>query len=65
MLSTEITKSAPLENHEQPIEKDKLFSRLELEVRGIDPAVLTSYSWFASTAAQHLGITVGKWLVLL
>ena len=62
MLSTEISKTVQLtENHELPIEKDKLFSRIELEVRGIDPAVLTSYSWFASTAAQHLGITVGKW----
>lgn len=41
-------------------EKDKLFSRLEIELRGIDPAVLKSYSWFATTAANHLGIDVGN-----
>lgn len=63
MLSTEISKNVSLtENNELPAEKDKLYSRLQLEVRGIDPAVLTSYSWFATTAAQHLGINVGKWL---
>lgn len=42
-------------------EIDKLYSRLEIEVRGIDPAVLKSYAWFATTAANHLGIEVGKW----
>lgn len=41
-------------------QKDKLFPHVEVEVRGIDPAVMTSYSTFATTAANHLGITVGK-----
>lgn len=41
--------------------RDKLFSKLEIELRGIDPAVLKSYSWFASTAADNLGIEIGQW----
>ncbi|XP_073825656.1 mitochondrial ribosomal protein S10 [Musca autumnalis] len=41
-------------------EKDKLYSKLEIELRGIDPEVLKSYSWFATTAANHLDIEVGK-----
>lgn len=41
--------------------RDKLYSKLEIELRGIDPAVLKSYSWFATTAAEHLGITIGQW----
>ncbi|XP_034664986.1 28S ribosomal protein S10, mitochondrial [Drosophila subobscura] len=41
-------------------EPDKLFSKLEIELRGIDPAVLKSYTWFANTAADHLGIEKGK-----
>ncbi|XP_067619966.1 small ribosomal subunit protein uS10m [Eurosta solidaginis] len=46
--------------NEVAVEKDKLFSRLELELRGVDPAVLKSYAWFATTAANHLNIEVGK-----
>jgi len=42
-------------------EPDKLYSKLEIELRGIDPAVLKSYTWFATTAAEHLGIEKGKW----
>uniref|UniRef100_A0A1B0FBF4 Small ribosomal subunit protein uS10m n=1 Tax=Glossina morsitans morsitans TaxID=37546 RepID=A0A1B0FBF4_GLOMM len=41
-------------------ERDKLYSKLEIEIRGVDPAVLKSYSWFATTAANHLDIEVGK-----
>lgn len=41
-------------------EKDQLFSKLEIELRGVDPAVLKSYAWFATTAASHLNIEVGK-----
>lgn len=41
-------------------EPDKLYSKLELELKGNDPAVLKSYAFFASTAAQHLDIEVGK-----
>ena len=42
-------------------ELDKLYRMVEVEVRGNDPAVLKSYSWFATTAASELGITVGQW----
>lgn len=42
-------------------EKDKLFSRLEIELKGIEPEVMKSYAWFATRAAEHLGIPVGKW----
>jgi len=41
-------------------EDDKLYSRLEIELRGIDPSVLKSYSWFATNAAKHLDIEIGK-----
>ncbi|NP_001040362.1 28S ribosomal protein S10, mitochondrial [Bombyx mandarina] len=43
-----------------PVELDKLYKRVELEMRGIDPAVLLSYSWFCVAAASHLGIEVTK-----
>ncbi|XP_050357762.1 28S ribosomal protein S10, mitochondrial [Nymphalis io] len=42
------------------VELDKLYKRVELEMRGIDPAVLLSYSWFCIAAASHLGIEVTK-----
>lgn len=42
-------------------EDDKLYKKLEVELRGHDPAVLQSYEWFARTAAEHLNIEVGKW----
>lgn len=42
-------------------ELDKLYSKLEIELRGVDPTVLKSYSWFATTAAEHMGIQVGDW----
>ncbi|XP_022827683.1 28S ribosomal protein S10, mitochondrial [Spodoptera litura] len=42
------------------VELDKLYKRVELEMRGIDPAVLLSYSWFCVAAASHLGIEVTK-----
>lgn len=42
-------------------EDDKLYKRLELELRGHDPAVIKSYVKFATTAAEHLSIDVGKW----
>lgn len=32
-------------------------------MRGVDPAVLLSYSWFCVAAASHLGIEVTKKLV--
>ncbi|XP_067013337.1 small ribosomal subunit protein uS10m isoform X1 [Anabrus simplex] len=48
------------ETKEQKKELDKLYRLLEVEVRGNDPAVLKSYSWFATTAARELGIRVGE-----
>lgn len=42
------------------VDLDKLYKRVELEMRGIDPAVLLSYSWFCIAAASHLGIEVTK-----
>ncbi|KAJ8709741.1 hypothetical protein PYW08_009745 [Mythimna loreyi] len=42
------------------VELDKLYKRVELEMRGIDPAVLLSYTWFCVAAASHLGIEVTK-----
>lgn len=46
---------------EENVSKDKLYSRLEIELRGIEPEVMRSYAWFAKTSAEHLGITVGNW----
>lgn len=46
------------------VELDKLYKRVELEMRGIDPAVLLSYTWFCVAAASHLGIEVTKRYVL-
>lgn len=42
-------------------EDDKLYKRLEIELRSIDPAVMKSYATFATTAAKHLNIEVGDW----
>lgn len=42
-------------------ELDKLYKTVELEMRAYEPAVLKSYSWFATTAAKELGIKVGDW----
>ncbi|XP_013119595.1 small ribosomal subunit protein uS10m [Stomoxys calcitrans] len=58
--SAAITKPETSTNPVLSEEKDKLYSKLEIELRGIDPAVLKSYSWFATTAANHLGIEVGN-----
>lgn len=46
---------------EPAAEKDKLYSRLEIELKGIEPEVMKSYAWFATRAAEHLGIHIGKW----
>ncbi|KAL6430258.1 hypothetical protein ACFW04_007764 [Cataglyphis niger] len=37
---------------------DKLYKKIEIEVRGNDPAVLKSYGEFAVMAANHLNINV-------
>lgn len=41
-------------------EADKLYKRVEIELRGMDPAVMNSYATFATTSAKHLGIEVGE-----
>jgi small subunit ribosomal protein S10 len=64
LLSSEVQPRSENENKLQtPIEpeKDKLYSRLEIELKGIEPEVMKSYGWYATRAAEHLGITVGKW----
>lgn len=42
------------------LNKDKLFARLEIELKGIEPEVMRSYAWYAQKSAEHLGIQVGK-----
>lgn len=39
---------------------DKLYKTIELEALAYEPAILDSYEWFVVTAANALGITVGK-----
>lgn len=56
-----IADDASLARDDASLARDKLYSKLEIELRGIDPAVLKSYSWFATTAADHLGINIGQW----
>ncbi|KAL1402309.1 hypothetical protein pipiens_019801 [Culex pipiens pipiens] len=61
LLSTEAT-STPSQNAaaaSAPV-PDKLYSRVELQMKGIDPEVMKSYAYFAKTAAEHLDIEVGK-----
>lgn len=53
--------NSALESVPPPEERDKLYSRLEIELKGIEPEVMKSYAWFAVRAADHLGIQVGKW----
>ncbi|XP_050071348.1 28S ribosomal protein S10, mitochondrial [Anopheles maculipalpis] len=43
---------------------DKLYSRVELQMKGIDPEVMKSYALYTKTAAEHLNIEVGKNWVL-
>lgn len=42
---------------------DVLYKTIELELRGAEPAVLQSYSWFTLHAAKHLQIPIGNWYV--
>nr|CAG4650584.1 EOG090X0GP9 [Sida crystallina] len=48
------------ERAETAPEPDALYKSIEVEVRSAEPAVLKSYEWFATEAAKHLGITIGK-----
>ncbi|XP_050037838.1 small ribosomal subunit protein uS10m [Dermacentor andersoni] len=45
---------------EDSSEPDKLYKRIELEVRGHDPAVLESYKWYALETAKLLDISVSR-----
>lgn len=46
-------------------EDDKLYSKLEIELRSHDAAVMKSYTNFATMAASNLGIELGNWLVTI
>jgi|UniRef100_A0AC35FUM1 small subunit ribosomal protein S10 len=54
-LATQITQSTSA-----PPELDKLFKKIEFEVRGHDKAVLQSYMTFVQSACGHLDITHSK-----
>lgn len=41
-------------------EPDTLFQKVSVLVKGHDKAVLDSYEFFATMAAQELGIALGK-----
>lgn len=58
--SVESTPDVKTENVSTEEEDDKLYKKLEIELRGHDPMVMKSYVKFATTAAEHLGIEVGK-----
>lgn len=65
LLSTEAASATTVPSIVSPpisdaAEADQLYSKLEIELKGNDPAVLKSYSFFANTAAEHLGIEAGK-----
>lgn len=45
----------------EPPKPDTLYSKLEIELRAHDAAVLKSYTMFANLAAENFGIEVGKW----
>ena len=38
--------------------KDRLYEKIEVEIRAHQPDSLKSYSWFATTAAKELDISV-------
>ncbi|KAK0078325.1 hypothetical protein PV325_002677 [Microctonus aethiopoides] len=58
-LAAKFSSDIALSTKTEP-ELDKLYQKIEVEVRGNDPAVLKSYGIFSTTAAGHLGITVGR-----
>ncbi|XP_062565745.1 small ribosomal subunit protein uS10m-like [Armigeres subalbatus] len=67
LCSTQVTASVPVQSPSSALVTpgdsdvpDKLYSRLELQMKGIDPEVMKSYAYFAKTAAEHLDIEVGK-----
>ncbi|XP_053978670.1 28S ribosomal protein S10, mitochondrial [Hylaeus volcanicus] len=59
LCSTKTTFVSTSPAQQQPA-ADKLYKKIEIEVRGNDAAVLKSYGQFAVMAAEHLSITVGR-----
>ncbi|XP_076239262.1 mitochondrial ribosomal protein S10 [Calliopsis andreniformis] len=59
LFSDEVLIKSTLPSTEDPA-PDKLYKKIEIEVRGNDPAVLKSYGQFAFMAAKHLDIQVGQ-----
>jgi len=41
-------------------EPDQLYKTVEVEVKGHDTAVLSSYETFVTMAAEQLGVKIGK-----
>lgn len=68
-MSTEAAKSEEAAKEElvtqvpasEDEEEDKLFSKVEIELRAHDQAVMKSYSEFATMTANNLGIEIGNW----
>lgn len=58
--SVQGSSDAKVENAQPEPEDDKLYKRLEIELRGHDKAVIKSYVKFATTAAEHLNVEVGR-----
>ena len=42
--------------------EDKIYSKVDIELRAHQPDVLESYNWFATTAAKHLNVSDLKML---
>ena len=42
--------------------EDKIYSKVDIELRAHQPDVLESYNWFATTAAKHLNVSDVKML---
>jgi len=40
--------------------EDKIYSKVDIELRAHQPDVLESYNWFATTAAKHLNVNVAS-----
>ncbi|XP_063696241.1 small ribosomal subunit protein uS10m [Culicoides brevitarsis] len=58
------TEPAKVEKITVPLEEDKLFSKLEIELRAHDQAVMKSYSEFTTMTANNLGIEIGNCFAL-
>jgi len=41
-------------------EPDQLYKTVEIEVKGHDTAVLSSYEKFVTMAAEHLGVNIAN-----